>query len=532
MDNIINNQTLVFGGILFALAVCLGLWAASRMKTCPSDKILVIYGQNTGTDREGNKRSAKCIHGGASFVIPVLQDYQFLDLTPISIGVDLKNALSKQNIRIDVPSKFTVAISTEEGVMENAAERLLGQSLANIQDLAKDIIFGQLRLVIAQMDIEEINANRDKFLAAVSKNVELELKKIGLKLINVNLTDISDESGYIAALGKEAAAKAINDAKISVAEADREGAIGESNAKKEQRIKVAEAESEALVGEANARKQQRIAVADADSTALVGEANAKKEQRIKVAEADSQAIVGENEADARIAESNATLRERRAEAQRRATTAEKIKAAQVLKESYAAEQAAEDARADKEKATLQADILVKAEIAKREKEIQAAAEAEQIKIKAKGEADAIFARMEAEARGVQEMLSRQAAGIEQYVKAAGGTSEDALRMMIADKIESLLSTQVEAIKNVKIDKITVWDGGGESGTSSTANFISGLTKAVPPMSDIFNMAGLELPKYIAEKNGDQEKPAAPAKLAAPQNAVAPAKTATPVQTRR
>ena len=84
--------------------------------------------------------------------------------------------------------------------------------------LAKDIIFGQLRLVVATMDIEEINTDRDKFLEAVSRNVESELKKIGLRLINVNVTDISDESGYIAALGREAAAKAINDAKKSVAE--------------------------------------------------------------------------------------------------------------------------------------------------------------------------------------------------------------------------------------------------------------------------------------------------------------------------
>lgn len=472
------------GIVIFISIVC---WLASRMRTCPSDKILVIYGQGAG-----GARSAKCIHGGSAFVMPIVQDYQYLDLTPISISVDLKNALSKQNIRIDVPSKFTVAVSTEEGVMENAAERLLGLSLAAIQDLAKDIIFGQLRLVIAQMEIEEINANRDKLLLAVSNNVEQELKKIGLKLINVNLTDISDESGYIAALGKEAAAKAINDAKISVAQADREGAIGESNAKKEQRIKVAEAESEAQIGEANA----------------------KKEQRIKVAAADSLAIVGENEADAKIAESNATLRERRAEAQRRATTAEKVKSAEILKEAYQAEQEAEIARANKEQATLQADILVKAEIAKREREIQAAADAEQIRIKAKGEADAIFARMEAEARGVQEMLSRQAAGIAQYVQAAGGTSEDALRMMIADKIESLLSTQVEAIKNIKIDKVTVWDGGADNGSSSTANFLSGMMKSVPPMQDIFNMAGLSLPSYLAEKKAPEQIKAPATKTAA------------------
>ena len=267
----------------------------SRFRKCPSDKIMVIYGK-VGSNSDGTARSARCVHGGASFVWPVFQAYEYLDLTPISISVDLRNALSRQNIRIDVPSRFTVGISTEPTIMQNAAERLLGLKLMEIQELAKDIILGQLRLVIATMDIEEINADRDKFLLAVSGNVESELKKIGLRLINVNVTDINDESGYIEALGKEAAAKAINDAKRSVAEKNRDGAVGESNA--------------------------------------------NMDQRIKVADANAQAIQGENKAQAEISQSNASRREVEADALRRATAAEKIAAANALQESYAAEQAA------------------------------------------------------------------------------------------------------------------------------------------------------------------------------------------------
>ncbi|NLA85682.1 MAG: flotillin family protein, partial [Clostridiales bacterium] len=322
----------------------------SRYRKCPSDKIMVIYGK-VGSNPDGSNRSARCVHGGAAFIWPIFQSFQYMDLTPISISVDLTNALSRQNIRIDVPSRFTVGISTEPGVMQNAAERLLGLKLVEIQALAQDIIFGQLRLVIATMDIEEINTDRDKFLEAISGNVETELKKIGLRLINVNVTDISDESGYIIALGKEAAAKAINDAKISVAEADRSGAIGE--------------------------------------------ASANRDKRIQVSLADSEAIRGENSAKAEIADSDATRREREAEAQRRAVSAEKIASAKSLEEAYAAEQTAELARAAREKATLEADVLVKAEIDKKQLEIAAEAEAEQLRRRARGEADAIFAKMEA-----------------------------------------------------------------------------------------------------------------------------------------
>ena len=431
------------------------IWACSRYKKCPSDKIMVIYG-SIGKNKDGTNRSAKCIHGGAEFVIPVFQSYQFLDLTPISIQVDLKNALSRQNIRIDVPSRFTVGISTEPGVMQNAAERLLGLQLSEIQELSKDIIFGQLRLIIATMDIEEINTDRDKFLAAVSSNVETELKKIGLRLINVNVTDISDESGYIAALGKEAAAKAINDAKKSVAEQERDGSIGE--------------------------------------------ANAQMDQRIKVSEADSIAIQGENEAKMKIAMSEAALKEKEAEAQKIATTAEKIQAAKALEESYAAEQAAEEARRAREQATLEADVIVRTEAKKRQLELEAEAEAEQIRRKAKGEADAIYAKMEAEARGVEEILKKQAAGFAEIVKSAGGDAEAALKLLIADKLEDLMRVQVDAIKNIKIDKVTVWDNGqNKDGKNATAGFISGMMQSVPPLDEVFSLAGMQLPEILGKK---------------------------------
>ncbi|MGI6701375.1 MAG: flotillin family protein [Christensenellales bacterium] len=446
-------------GVFFAIFIpvmiifSMFLVFVSRYKRCPSDKIMVINGK-VGSNKDGSQRSAKCIHGGAAFIVPLIQEYSFLDLTPISISVDLKNALSRQNIRIDVPSRFTVGVSTEPGVMQNAAERLLGLKLNEIQELAKDIIFGQLRLVIATMNIEEINTDRDKFLDSISRNVESELKKIGLKLINVNVTDISDESGYIIALGKEAAAKAINDAKISVAEADRTGSIGE--------------------------------------------AQAKRDQRINVAKADSEAIKGENESKAAVANYQAQLREAEAEAQRRAVAAEKIQSAKALEEAYEAEKEAELARAALEKATQEADIIVKVEIEKRRKELEAEAEAEQVRRKAAGDAYAIFAKMEAEARGVKELLTKQAEGIANIVAAAGGDASDAMRLMIAEKIEELVSIQVEAIKNLKIDKVTVWEN-GSGDKPATANFLSGLLKSLPPMSDLFDMAGLSLPEIIKVK---------------------------------
>jgi len=441
---------------LIVIAVVVGfiliMSLISRYKRCPSDKILVVYGNTGGS-------SAKCIHGGGAFIWPVIQDFAYLSLIPISIEANLTNALSRQNIRVDVPCRFTVGISTDSDSMNNAAERLLGLSSEQIQELARDILFGQLRLVIATMSIEEINSDRDKFLENISKNVEAELKKIGLKLINVNVTDIKDESGYIVALGKEAAAKAINEAKVSVAEQDK---IGE-----------------------------------------IGKAEAEKDTRIKTSQANATAVQGENHAKIEIANSDALRREKEAEALRIAISAEKVQQAKALQEAYAAEKQAETTRADRERATQQANIIVPQEIEKQRRIIEAQAEAEKIRENARGEADAIFAKMEAEAKGLYEILTKQAEGYDRVVKAAGGDPRSAYQLLLIEKLPELIKTQVEAIKNIKIDKITVWDGNnGKDGKTSTANFVSGLMNSIPPLNDLFNMAGLNLPEYLKGKDND------------------------------
>ena len=437
---------------IIAVVVAILIVAAllNRYRRCPSDKILVIYGTTA------NGGSAKCVHGGGTFVWPIIQDYAYLSLRPISIEANLTNALSRQNIRVDVPCRFTVGISTEGDSMNNAAERLLGLTPGEIQDMARDILFGQLRLVIASMSIEELNSDRDKFQENIMKNVEIELKKVGLKLINVNVTDIKDESGYIEALGQEAAATAINAAKVKVAEQEK---IGE-----------------------------------------IGRAEAQKETRIRTSAANADAVAGENEAKVAIANSDAERREREAEAQRRAVAAEKVAQAKALEEAYSAEQREELARAERERASQQVNVIVAQEVEKRRLVIEAEAEAEQKRVNAKGEADAIFAKMEAEAKGLYEILTKQAQGYDKMIQAAGGDATKAYTLLLLEKLPELVKTQVEAIKGINIDKVTVWDGAGNAdGKTSTANFVSGLMKAVPPLADLFDQAGMSLPEYLGKK---------------------------------
>ncbi len=435
MLNYVLLGIIAFFGLFFVLPFLI----ARFYVRCPANKILAIQG------KVGSGRSVRCTHGGAAFVYPIIQHYQFLDLTPITISIPLKGALSMQNIRVNVPSTFTIALDTNPENMTNAAVRLLDLTYEDIESMATEIIFGQLRLTIASLTIEEINQDRERFLESIRNNIAPELRKIGLALLNVNITDITDESGYIESIGKKAAAVAINQAKVDVAEEEKRGDIGASNAERERRIKVA---------------------------AYIAEA-----------------VEGENTAKADIAKFDADLAQQEASARQRGVVAEQQAEAEI-----------QIARADAEQKRLVADQVVPREIEKRKIEIDAKAEAEKRRLEAAGEAAAIIAVKSAEAEGIQKVLGAKASGYQGMVDACNNQPRDAATMLMVEKIEEVVKLQVEAIKNIKIDKVTVWDGGagGTGDSSSTANFMKNMVKSLPPLHEVAQMAGVELPSYLGE----------------------------------
>ena len=452
---------MMFATILFLVAIV--IFFAQRYKRCPPDKVMVVYGR---TDKG---KASRTIHGGAALVWPLIQDYAFLTLTPITINIDLRNALSLQNIRINVPSTFTIGVSTEKQIMANAAERLLGLKQNDIEEMAKEIIFGQLRLTVASLTIEQINQDRDAFLELTRKNVDTELQKVGLYLINVNLVDITDESDYIESIGKKAAATAVENARVDVANAERDGAVGAAAANRTKEIEVAK-------NLAEAEKGRKTAEAD---------------QRVYVGQQEALAVSGENSAKAEIANSDADLAEAEASANQRAEVATAMSEAEIQKAKFT-----------EEEERLKASEIVREQIQKQQIEIAAEAEAERQRRIARGEADAILARYEAEASGVQKVLEAKAAGYQGLVGSAGGDAKAAATLLMVEKIDQMVSAQVEAIRNLKIDSITVWDSGGDGDGSSTSNFISNLVKSLPPLHDIASNAGVDLPDYLGSMSDD------------------------------
>ena len=452
----------MFGLLVAAALILVAIFAfvANQYKRCPSNKIIVVYGKTGGT------RTAKCVHGGGTFIIPLIQDYGVLSLEPMTTDIDLKGALSKGNIRVAVPSTFTFGISTDERIMINAAERLLGLSRAEVITQASDIILGQLRLAIATLSIEEINQDREKFLEQINANVNTELKKIGLEIINVNIKDITDESGYIDAIGRKAAAEAINKAKVEVAQQEKLGAVGEAEANKEKEVQVA----------------QQTAMTE------IGKTNASKEQRIKTADLEAQAVEGENIAKANIAEYNATLSVKQADAFREGEVAKANAQRDVLL-----------AQKEQEEAKLKKEELARQEVEKLKIQVEADAEAERLRRVANGQADAIKAKYFAEAEGVKAVLEAKAAGYADLVRISNNRPEIATSFLMIEKIQDIVAKQVEAIKNIKFDKITVWDGGaGSANGSTTANFMRDLIKSLPAMHDLANQAGIELPSVLGK----------------------------------
>ena len=514
---------IIVAGIVVAFGLL--LFFASRYRRCPANRVLVISG------RVGGGNAARCISGGGAFVWPIIQEYDYLSLEPIQIDIPLKDALSFENIRVSVPSVFTVAIGTEPQVQQNAAIRLLKLDQNQIKRQAQDIIFGQLRQVIASMRIEEINRDRDSFLHNIQQSLEPELKKLGLVLLNVNITDINDESGYIEAIGRKAAAEAVQKARGDVADQERMGEIRVAEAERERVISVANAHKLREIGTREAEREQAVRVAELEKEQKVGEQtaaferdtaikDAEQKKRIAVASADAKAIAGEAQSQAQIVATQAQLKVREAEAYQVAETRKREAEAAVQEAQNRAMAKAALAEAERVEAERRAALEAPAKAEKARTIVEAEAAAEQRKLQAQAEAAATYAMLEAEARGQYEIMAKKAEGLQKIVDACGG-SQQAFQMLMLEHMDNLAETAAKAISNIKLDKVVVWDSGNGAATGS---FLQGMARTLPPMMQVIQeVGGVELPRMFGSMMDDGAAPSTVPvpKIVAEDDAAAP-----------
>lgn len=507
-----SSTYILIGVILIAMMAMTMLFALMKQyKRCPSNRVLVIFGKTFGS----GKSPSRTIHGGAHFVIPLLQSYGYISLEPVQIEVPLRGALSMENIRVNVPSVFTVAVGTQPQVMQNAAIRLYGMSTADVRQQAEEIIFGQLRQVIASMQIEDINRDRDTFLQHIQTSLEPELNKVGLLLINVNITDITDESGYIDAIGQKAASEAIQKARGDVADNEKMGETRVATAERDKSIQIANARKEQTVGTREAERDQSIRVAELEKEQTVGERGAEFERearvkdsersmRVSVADAEATAIEGENLSQAKVAHSQAELAVNRAQAYELGESRKKEAEAAVLEVQNRALAKAAMADAERVEAEKRAELEAPAKAEKAQIIVEAQAEAERKRIDAQAEADAIFAKLDAEARGQFEILAKKGDGLQRIIDSCGG-SKEAFQILMLEHLDYLADTSAKAISNIKFDKVVVWENGGKNGRTNTADFLTGMAKTLPPMMEVMrDIGGVELPESLIDLNNEMK----------------------------
>lgn len=465
--------TIMYVSAILAVVIILTIIGVlSRYRRCKPNQVLVVYGK-TG----GEKKSAKLYHGGAAFVLPIIQSYDVLSMEPMQIDCKLTGALSSQNIRVDVPTTITVAISTNPEIMQNAAERLLGMDTESTENLITDIVYGQMRLIIAEMTIEKLNSDRDEFLDKARKNIDNELNKLGLYLLNINISDIRDEAGYIMNLGKEAESRALNEAQANIEEQEKLGAI---------KIAVQQKEKETAV--ANTKKEQEIQIACTEKEKETIVAETKKEKEIALALTDKEKQIGVAQAD----------RDRAAVIAKTLTDKESaiVRSKAELEVNKAEAERMEEVGKNKAEADKEAAIAIQNSEAQIKK---AEAEAAAHLAKAEAEAKAIQMKLEAEAEGKKKSLMAEADGFKAMVEAAESNPQIAIQYKMVNQWKEIAGEQVKAFEHINLGNITVFDGG----QNSTGNFLNNVVKTVAPALGVIDQ--LPIADTLKKLKGDDKK---------------------------
>lgn len=487
-----TTETLIVAGVIVLLVVVTFIGLLSRYRKCASDEILVVFGK-AGKKKVVNEKTgkteevilpSKIIHGGGTFVMPVIQDWAKMSLKPIQIQV-MVEGVSSQMIKVRIPVTLTTGIGTDQVLMQNAASRFLTAKTSEISDQIKDILIGEVRSLMATMTIEEINADRIKFIGKAKENIETELNKVGFSIININNADISDDANYIKNLGQKAATKALAQAQADIAEEKKKGDIQIAETNKQREIAVADAEKERETTVAQTKQEQEVKVAEinqekairlaeAEKNKQAGIAEQKAEQEASIARANTQAESAKAEAEsqrianvaksaseaaskkaAADAEAEANVAKAKAEADSKKAEAEALKQTRIAQAKQKQEADTQKAINEQEAATAEYESQKRIKAAEADKQAGVAEQKATIEVsKAKGEAAQAQAEAEKVA-GTSKVEARMAvAKTEQErqieVNEAAAKAEEAklqAEMIVpAQKQKERVTIEAEAIK--------------------------------------------------------------------------------------
>jgi len=308
--------------ILVVLALIIFVVAAavkSLIVICPPNRVAVISGRNRALS-DGRKVGYRVIKGGRTIRIPVVERVDFMDLNTIAIDVSVHNAYSKGAIPLDVQGVANVKVSSREGVLENSVERFLDRDSEFIRQIAKENLEANLRGVLSTLTPEEVNEDRLKFAQTLIDEADDDIRTLGLELDVLKIQNVTDQVGYLEAVGRRRTAQVLTEARES------------------------EARQAADAEEAEATARQRSELARVNSDLVIAEEQNKL--RVRTAELEATAIASEKEA---------------------VVAGEKAK--------VTAEQELESARIELQKRRLEADVIAPAQAEKEAAELRAKGEA-------------------------------------------------------------------------------------------------------------------------------------------------------------
>jgi flotillin len=435
------NLGMVLGAIVLAAIGAVVLTIKALIVIVPPNMAAVITGRKRQLEAgaESVEVGYRTVTGGRTLRIPIIERVQWMSLGTIPLELSVQDAYSKGNIPLAVQAVANVKIaSAPESVFNNAVERLLGKLPDQIEALAKETLTGNLRGVLAKLTPEEVNEDRLGFARHLSEEADHDLKKLGLQLDVLKIQHVSDRVGYLKAMGEKATAEAIRDAEIAKATA----------------------EAETRQRQVEARKLAEVAAAQ-------NEAETKERQ----AEARRLAEVAEAEAEVEIAEARNRLRVRQAELDREAETAEKVARVEAQRAETEARKALEARRIELEETRLQADVVAPAEAERQAAEARARAAAAPILESGRAQA---------------EVLRMIYAEIER-----GG--ESGLKVFLAEKLPALLEVTAGAMQDVRIDRLTVIDGGGDGVANAATQRVNASLVA---LEQIAGALGLDLDDFL------------------------------------
>jgi len=443
---------------LLGLFAAMALFARNYIKVPPS-MVAIFYGRKHSlVDEKGDRSTVgfRVVRGGAALRVPVLEEVQYLSLNVISIPLKISRAYTKEGVPVTVEAVANVKISGDDMSLRSAAERFLGMGTDKIKEVIFQTLEGHLRAILGTLTVEEINADRQAFAQKMTDEAALDLKRMGVNIDVLTIQQISDEQGYLDALGKKRTAEVKRDAAIGEAQALRDAMIKSALADQEGKTKRYEAD----VAIASSLRDKETKQAEFD--AAVKSKKAESEQAGPLATAIARQRVTEQETRIDQVRKQQEVLVQEQEAARR----EKELQATVVKPAEAERQAA-ILRAEGEKQA----TITRAEATQKELEFEGAGEAAKIERIGRAEAAKVLAVGEAEAEVVKKKLLAEAEGLQRKAEAWKNFNEAAVLNMVIDKMPAL--AQAFATQLAGIDKINIIEMGDGAHASTGVGKVMG-----------------------------------------------------------